>query len=715
MIRPLRMALLAALLAIATVASYAPVFRAGFVDIDDPDFVTENPIVARGFTAEGVAAAFREAHAGNWFPLTWLSHMGDVAFFGLEPGPHHAVNVALHVANALLLFAALALLTGAPAPSFAAAAIFALHPVSVESVAWISQRKTVLSTGFGFLALACWARWARAGARGAYAASLASFALSLMAKQTLVTLPFLLLVLDVWPLRRTARGARALAVEKLPFLALAAAASAVTLAVQGEAIATGETFPLAVRLGNAVLSYARYLGLFFWPAKLAVFHPLDPAAVTPAAVAAAAGLLLAVSAAALALARARPYLVTGWLWYLGTLVPVIGLVQVGAQAMADRYAYVPFAGLALALVFGARDALAAAVSPAAARAAGAAALAAVCAALGVATHRQAGKWHDSVALLEDAVANTEGNFVAHRALAAQYFNAGDHVRALRHAEEGARSPRDPGEVLPLWGMALYVTGAKAEGIAKLEEATRLAPRTAIAWSNLGWVYLQEGDAARAREVLAQGAAVDPRSARMATLLAESQLRLGRLDDAAASLARAIALEPTDFDARIERARTLARLGRFSESHAALESALAAARDFPEDRRAQLVSTLHQYRGDVSAAAGDPDGAVAAYEAAIAAQPDNLAAHVSLALRLAAGEAPRDPARAVALAERACALSARRQPEALAALATAYFAAGRSEDAARAAREALARARETRDAAEVSALEAQLRTVMARAR
>jgi protein O-mannosyl-transferase len=709
MIRPFRMALLAALLVIATVASYAPVFRAGFVDVDDPDFVTENPVVARGFTAEGVAAAFRAAHAGNWFPLTWLSHMGDVALFGLEPGPHHAVNVALHVANALLLFAALALLTGAPLPSFAVAAIFALHPVQVESVAWISQRKTVLSTGFGFLALACWARWARAGARAAYAASLASFALSLLAKQTLVTLPFLLLVLDLWPLRRTARGWRALALEKLPFLALAAAASAVTLAVQGQAIATGETFPLAVRLGNAVLSYVRYFGLFFWPAKLAVFHPLDPAAVTPGAVVSAAGLLVASTVLLLAAARARPSLLAGWLWYLGTLVPVIGIVQVGAQAMADRYAYVPFVGLAILLVFGARDSLAALVPPAAARAVGAAALAAVCAALGVATWRQAGQWHDSVTLLESAVANTENNFVAHRALAAQYFNAGDYARALRHAEEGARSPRDPGEVLPLWGMALYVTGAKAEGLAKLEEATRVAPRTAIGWSNLGWAYLQEGDAARAREALAQGAAVDPESARMATLLAESELRLGRLDEAAASLARAVALEPTNFDARIELARTLARLGRFPESQAALASALDAARDFPEDRRAQLVSTLHQFRGDVSAAAGNPAAAVAAYEEALAAQPDNQGALLSLALRLAVGPGA-DPARAVELAERACTLSARRQPEALAALAASYAAAGRSEDASRTAREAIERARETRDAAEVSALEAQLRAL-----
>ncbi|HVH05156.1 MAG TPA: tetratricopeptide repeat protein [Myxococcota bacterium] len=613
MTRPLRMVLLSALLAVATLAAYAPTFSAGFVDVDDPDFVTENELVAPGLTAQGAAAAFLRAHAGNWFPLTWLSHMADVSLFGMDPRPHHAVNVALHAASAVLLFAALAALTGALAPSFAVAAVFALHPLQVESVAWISQRKTTLSTFFGFLALLTYAGWARTGSRRAYVASLASFACSLLAKQTLVTLPFLLLVLDAWPLRRAAAGWHALVREKIPYVLLAAAASAATLAAQGEALATGATFPLAVRLGNAVISYVRYLGLFFWPAKLAFFYPLDPEAVTPATVAFAAGVLAAITAAAVALARRRGHLLSGWLWFVGTLVPVIGVVQVGAQGLADRYAYVPICGLAIAIVWTAYEALASPRAGTALRAAAGTAFAAGCLALGLATYRQAEAWHDSIALFEDAVADTEGNFVAHRALAAQYFAAGDYLRALDHAREGAKSARDPGDVLPLYGMALYVTGAKREGITKLEEAIRVAPRATTGYTNLGWVYLQEGDAARAREVLAAGAAVDAEGVRIRTLLAESELRLGRLDDAAASLARATELAPQNFDAWIERARTLGRLGRFAEAAAVLGEALAAAQQFPADRRAALVATLERYRGEMLAASGDSAGAGAAPE------------------------------------------------------------------------------------------------------
>ena len=651
MTRPLRTLLpralpAAALLVLATLATYAPTFSAGFVDVDDADFVTENEMVRGGLTWDGVAAAFGSAHAGNWFPLTWLSHMADVAAFGLSPGAHHAVNVALHALNAALLFAALRSLTGALAPSFAVAAVFALHPVQVESVAWISQRKTTLSTGFGFLAIWLYARYARSGARRTYLASLGAFALSLLSKQTLVTMPFLLLLLDFWPLARlSAASWRRLAIEKVPYALLAVAASAAAVAAQTEAIATGATFPLPVRFGNAILSYVRYLAAFVWPAKLAVFYPLLPEDVTPARVAGAAALLLAISAAALAFGRReRRHLLVGWLWFLGTLVPVIGVVQIGAQAMADRYAYVPFCGLAIAVVWSLREALAPSRARGALRAAAAVGFAAVCLVLAVATRRQAEKWHDSIALLEDAVADVDGNYVAHRALAGQYFNRGDYPRALRHAEEGAKIARDLGEILPIEGMALYQTGARTAAIAKLEEATRVAPRNVMGFSNLGWVYLQEGDAARARAALAAAVTLDPRSARSFALLAASELRLGLLDEAAASFARVVALTPLDFDARIDHARTLGRLGRLSESSAALGDAIDAAAGFPAERRPQLLATLHRYRGDVLAEQGDRAGAVAEYERALAlARATNDAAAVAaLEARLRAGGSPAVP-------------------------------------------------------------------------
>lgn len=596
MARPLRMLLLAALLATATVAAYAPTFSADFVDIDDADYVPENEMVLAGLGADGVAWAFGGAHAGNWIPLTWLSHMLDVDLFGVEPGAHHAMNVALHVANALLLFGMLTSLTGAIAPSLAVAALFALHPVNVESVAWISQRKTTLSTGFGILAIWSYARFTRTGARGSYAASLLSFAASLLAKQTLVTMPFALLLLDWWPLRRTdAMGWRRLLLEKLPYALFAAVASAATIAAQGEAISTGATYPLAVRIGNAVLSVVRYVGLFVWPTKLAVFHPLYVEDVTPARVTACALLLVAASGAAFALRRTRRHLLVGWLWFVGTLVPVIGLVQVGSQAMADRYAYVPFWGLSLALVWSAWEPMRA---HRAWRAAVSGGFVAVSGALAVLTYEQATKWHDSIALFEDAVADTERNYVAERALAGQYFNRGEYTIALRHAEEGAKYPRDLGEVLPVYGMALYQTGAKAEAIAKLEEATRVAPRSAIGFSNLGWVYLQEGDVPRAADALAAAVSIDPQNVQSQYLLATSQLRLGHPDEAAAGFARVVAIDPLHFDAWIEQARTLGKLGRFEESAAVLQDALAAAAGFPIDRRDRLVATLQRYRTEV---------------------------------------------------------------------------------------------------------------------
>ena len=709
MSRALRKWLLATALALATVAAYAPCFSAGFVDIDDPDYVTENEMVGKGLSVDGVRWAFHEAHAGNWFPLTWLSHMADVELFGVEPAAHHAIDVALHVANALLLFGMLASMTDAIAPSFAVAALFALHPANVESVAWVSQRKTTLSTLFGILSIWSYGTYARRGSRGAYAASLGTFALSLLSKQTLVTLPLALLLLDGWPLRRTALGLRRLLVEKIPYAVLAAAAGAATIAAQGEGIATGATFPLAVRLGNAVISYVRYLALFAWPADLAVFYPLYEDDVTVAKVVACAALLLAITGIALALARRLPYVLVGWLWFLGTLVPTIGLVQVGAQAMADRYAYIPFWGLSLALVWTGWETLGSQRAGEALRMTASVAFCLLCAALALLVHRQAEAWHDSVALFESAVAHTPRNYIAHRALAGQYFNRGDYGLALRHAEEGARYPRELGDALPTWGMALYQTGSRTEGIAKLEEATRVAPRSAIAFSDLGWVYLQEGQPERAREALSTAVALDPRSSRSLYQLGLSQLQLGRLEDAAASFEGVVRLDPRHFDAWIWRARTLARQGRFAESSAALQDALAAATRFGGERHDELVSTLHQYRGEILTAQGDVGGAIAEYEQAAASWAESYAADASLAVLLAttADPARRDPGRAVELAERACALSARR-PDALAALSAAYRAAGRPAEAAEVAREARDRAREAGGPEALAALEARLR-------
>jgi protein O-mannosyl-transferase len=719
-----RTLLLAVLLAAATLASYAPTFSAGFVDIDDADYVPENEVVKAGLGADGLVWAFVDPHAGNWFPLTWISHMTDVELFGVEPRGHHAMNVALHVANALLLFLALASITGELAPSFVVAAVFALHPVNVESVAWISQRKTTLSTFFGILAIWSYARWARSGRRLAYAASLASFALSLLSKQIFVTLPFALLLLDYWPLRRreleppdaqqptlrsVLRGWLRLLPEKLPYLLLAVAASVAAIVAQRDAISTGETYPLAVRLGNVAISYVRYLGSLAWPAHLAVFYPLYEDDVTLARVLGSIVLLLGITAGAWRWGRTRRFLLVGWLWFLGTLVPVIGLLQIGAQAMADRYAYVPFWGLLIALTWTGWDWIQSHRAVPSTRVAAAAGVAALFAILGISTFRQAAVWHDSIALFEAALRGGDRNYVAHRALAGQYFNRGDYTRALQHAEEGAKHPRDLGEVLPVYGMALYQTGAKARAIEVLEEATRVAPNNVMGFTNLGWIALQEGDTGRAIDALQAAVRVDPQSARAAHMLATAELRRGDLAGAATALERAVALDAQNFDARIEWARALASLQRFAEATEVLRSALDAARSFPEAQRRQLTSTLHQYLGDVHAAQNDRGGAAAEYELALADWPDNYGANRGLAALLlgADGAVRGDPARAVFLAERASALSQRRKPEALATLASAYTAAGRGADADTVAREALALARATGNRPLIASLEAQL--------
>ena len=724
MSRPLRTLLLAALLVAATLASYAPTFSAGFVDIDDADYVPENDAVKAGLGVDGVVWAFTDSHAGNWFPLTWISHMADVELFGIEPTGHHAMNVAFHVANALLLFLALASITGEWAPSFVVAGLFALHPANVESVAWISQRKTTLATLFGILAIWSYARYARAGKRSSYVLSLASFALSLLSKQMFVTLPFALLLLDYWPLRRAELEPRdgdgptlgsvllgwlRLLPEKIPFLLLALGASVAAIVSQRDAISTGAAYPLAVRLGNVAIAYVHYLEMLIWPTHLAVFYPLYEDDVTLARVLASVAVLLGISVGVWRFGRTRRFLLVGWLWFLGTLVPVIGLVQIGGQSMADRYAYVPFCGLLIALTWTGWDLVQSPGAGRAVRGAVLAGVAALLAILGVQTFRQAEQWHDSIALFEDAVADTDRNYVAHRALAGQYFNRGDFAQALHHAEEGAKHPRDLGEVLPVYGMALYQTGSKARAIEKLEEATRVAPNNVMGFTNLGWVYLQEGDYERALESLHAALRVDPQSARAAQLLATTELRRGNLAEAATAFERVVALEGQNFDARIEWARTLATLERSAEAADVLRSALVAARQFPAAQRSQLTSTLHQYLGDVLLAQPDRNGAAAHYELALAEWADNYGANRNLAMLLLTteGAVGSDPARAVLLAEHACTLSQRRKPEALATLASAYAAAGRRDDAARVAREALVLARETGNVPMIEMFEAQL--------
>ena len=404
-----RFLVLFAALALLTLLAWLPTFGNGFVNLDDGLYVTGNPWVLRGLTREGLAWALTANVANNWHPLTLLSHMLDVQLFGLSPAGHHGTSLLLHTANVLLLFAVLRGMTGALGRSAMVAALFAVHPTHVESVAWVAERKDVLSALFWILALGAWTAWTRRPSTGRYLLVMVLMILGLASKPMVVTLPFALLLLDAWPLERLRLGWKRLILEKLPLLALSGVSSLVTLRYQRTSMVSLEILPWTFRLANAAVSYAAYLGKTLLPRHLAVFYPI-PLEIPAWKVAGAAALLLAITAFSLWRARRSPWLLTGWLWFLGTLVPVIGIIQVGRQAMADRYLYIPSIGLFLAIVWGTAELVKR-------RAVLAVAAGVVVLALAVGTWAQAGTWRDSATLYRHALAVTRGNYVAHVGLA----------------------------------------------------------------------------------------------------------------------------------------------------------------------------------------------------------------------------------------------------------------------------------------------------------
>ncbi|HEY8155873.1 MAG TPA: tetratricopeptide repeat protein [Myxococcota bacterium] len=554
--------LVCSLLAFSVLAVFGQTLGFGFISYDDPEAVVTNPWVERGLGWEGLRWAFTTFFFANWIPLSWLSLMLDAEIAGLDPRMFHLTNLLLHTASTLLLFRLLDRASRDRWKSAWVAALFALHPLHVESVAWVAERKDVLSTLFWFLTMLLWLRWTERPGALRYAAVLLSFGLGLLSKPMLVTLPCVLLLFDYWPLgRRRERTLLQLVREKLPLLALAAASSATTVIAQraGGALGSLDAYPLAARLANAVLSYALYLKQTLWPIGLAVFYPHPGSELPLASWLGAALFLAAVSVGIAILGRSRPYLIVGWLWYLGTLVPVIGIIQVGYQARADRYTYLPLVGIFILLawgvppLFGRRQ-----------RSAGAVAIASLAAA-GWLAFLQCGYWRASIPLFERAIQVTAENAIAQHNLASAYYQRnqpGDRERSLVHYSEAIRiDPDYTGALNSLAGVLLEL-GRTQEAIDRWSELVRIKPHATAALCNLCGVLTRAGRLAEADQRCSQALRSNPQAACARYNLGHLRLQQSRILDAESEFEAALRIAPLDADARISLGVVLERQGRF---------------------------------------------------------------------------------------------------------------------------------------------------------
>ncbi len=595
-----RRLVLCLLLVLATLALYSPVTRAPFLNLDDSAYVTENLQVRAGLTWNTVVWAFRTSETSNWHPITWLSHALDCQMFGVHPAGPHIINVLLHAANVVLLFLILESATGMAWRSLAVAALFALHPINVESVAWIAERKNVLSMFFFLVALAAYGWYARRPALGRYLAVTLAFALGLMTKPQVITFPFALLLLDYWPLCRLARahgvvgetaGSTAhepsfwsLVWEKLPWFALSAASAIVTMKVQ--ASATWVKLPLSVHLGNAAISYVKYLGKAFWPLNLAPIYPYTQLATRIPAVAVSAFAVAGVSIVAVILRRRRPFFV-GWFWFLGTLVPMIGLVQAGVQSMADRYAYIPLLGIFVIVCWGAADLIERWHIP---RAVSALCAAAILLALGSALHRQAGFWSDNVTLWNHTLQVTGPNYTAEDNLATALLVEGKDEEAFPHLLRARwLRPGDPAANLNLANYERLHGDYRAalEGFARVLQITGIPSFVVTARLDSGYAHIalkQYDNAKQDFEAVLIVQPGNPDAYRSLGLLAQ---RAGDIAQATQDYKRSVALEPTPV-AYLLLAQVLEIRGQTEAARAAQSQAARMSQDLSAD-----IATMKQ--------------------------------------------------------------------------------------------------------------------------
>lgn len=525
--------------------------RFEFINFDDGDYVVKNPIVARGLTPAGILWAFTHLHAGNWHPVTWISHMLDAQLYGLRPGGHHLSNVLIHAATAILLFLVLRQMTGALWRSAFVAAVFAIHPLRVESVAWVAERKDTLSGLFFMLTMAAYIRYARRSSAGSYGLLLLSLALGLMAKPMLVTAPFVLLLLDYWPLHRLRKPGdakktplRRLALEKLPLLILVAASGALTLLAQKTAIQPLTHLPGMTRLSNVIISYAVYIRQMFWPLDLTAYYPLRVEDIDASQVLLSFLLLVGISVIVF-IHRRRRYLVTGWLWYLVMLVPVIGILQVGNQAHADRYTYLPQIGLYLAVTWGAVDLCAnwrhrSLVLGVLATV--------VLAALTFAARIQTSHWRESESLWRYTLARTSNNAMAELNLGEALHKKGRVDEAIAHLEKSVEIQPGYATNHGSLGIALLTKGRRDEAFAHLRKSLELNPEQAPIHSSLGVALLDLGQPEESLAHLQKAVEIDPNDSDAHYNLGNTLLQMGRASQAIVEYERALTVDPRDTQA-----------------------------------------------------------------------------------------------------------------------------------------------------------------------
>ncbi|MGA2281783.1 MAG: tetratricopeptide repeat protein [Verrucomicrobiota bacterium] len=580
--------LLGLLLALITLLAYWPASYDGFVNYDDQGYVTENSVVQKGLTWTGIKWAFTTSRASYWHPLTWLSHMADCELFGLNPGAHHLVNVLFHMANVALLFLLLLRLTGELWPSAFIAALFAWHPLHVESVAWIAERKDVLSTFFALLTLLAYTRYAQSVTSDKwqvartekiasvpalsrvtchvslfYGLALFFFALGLMSKPMLVTLPFVMLLLDYWPLQRMTSDqwpvskVTRLVLEKWPFFLLTAVSCVVTFFGQRnlEAVVTFQDYPLNLRLANALISYEQYLAKMFWPWPLACFYPLPNHLSWIRAVAPTAATVLGVISWLIWRTRRQcPYLLFGWLWFLGTLVPVIGLVQVGGVAMADRFTYFPLVGIFIAVAFGVRDLANRFQFPKAAVAAAAALILATCLIL---TENQLRYWQDSETLFAHALAVTKDNYVAYVNLGVVLEQKGELNEALAEYRAAEQLAPELYHIHNNLGNLLNNLGHPNEALAEYREAILLRPSLPYLHNSAGMVLAELGRFDEAMSQFNEAARLDPTYPWAHLEIGRLRLKQGRDAEAIDEFRAALRIDPDNYQILAYTAHVLA--------------------------------------------------------------------------------------------------------------------------------------------------------------